>query len=65
MKGSNRNMDKAKGTTNNRAIECSLCAPFPISSIFLLFFLFFCPFFLLPFYFFLSKKYTRTNHKKI
>jgi PDZ domain-containing secreted protein len=21
-------MNKAKGTTNNRAIECSLCAPF-------------------------------------
>jgi hypothetical protein len=28
MEDSNGNTDKAKGTTNNRAIECSLCVPF-------------------------------------
>jgi hypothetical protein len=28
IKGSNENTDKTKGTTNNRAIECSLYAPF-------------------------------------
>jgi len=51
MKGSNGNMDKAKGTINNRAIEYSLCAPFFISFLFFyyFFFFFFCPnfFFLL------------------
>jgi hypothetical protein len=35
---SNENTDKAKGTTNNRAIECSLCAPFYLFSSLLLFF---------------------------
>ena len=48
MKGSNRNTDKTKDTTNNRAIECSLCAPFwyllfSFTIFFLLFF--FCPIF--------------------
>jgi len=34
MKGSNENMDKAKGTANNRATGCSLCAPFLFSLLF-------------------------------
>ena len=43
MKGSNGNMDKAKGTANNRATGCSLCAPFLFSLLFSFtsFFLFF------------------------
>jgi hypothetical protein len=61
-------MNKAKCTTNNRTIECSLCTPFRyllfsftiFSFIFLsnLFFLL-----LLFWYFFLSKEHTRINHK--
>ena len=51
-------MNKAKGTTNNRAIECSLCAPFryllfSFTIFFLLFFLsnlFFLTFALLIFF---------------
>jgi uncharacterized membrane protein len=41
-------MNKAKGTTINRAIECSLCAPFLISSI--LFYYFFFYFFVQSFF---------------
>jgi hypothetical protein len=51
MKGSNGNMDEAKGTTNNRAIECSLCAPF-LSLLFsfaIFFFSFFVQIFFLAF----------------
>jgi len=50
MKGSNGNMAKAKDTTNSRAIECSMCAPFSISSLFfyyISFLFFFCPIFFL------------------
>jgi hypothetical protein len=44
MKDSNGNTNKVKGTTNNRAIECSLCSPFYLFSSLLLFlFSFFCP----------------------
>jgi len=63
-------MNKAKDTTNNRAIECSLCAPFRylLFSFTIFFFYFFCPIFffllLLFWYFFLSKEHTRINHKK-
>jgi hypothetical protein len=48
MKGSNGNTDKAKDTTNNRAIECSLCAPF-LSLLFS--FAIFIFFFLVQFFF--------------
>jgi hypothetical protein len=61
-------MNKAKGITNNRAIECSLCAPFRyLLFSFTIFFLFLCNLFfllLLFWYFFLSKEHTRINHKK-
>jgi len=40
MKGSNGNIDKAKSTTNNRAIECFLFASFWISSLFFYYFFF-------------------------
>jgi hypothetical protein len=46
MKGSNGNTDKAKDTTNNRAIECSLCALF---FSFAIFSFFSCPIFFLAF----------------
>ena len=69
MKGSNRNTDKTKDTTNNRAIECSLCAPFRslLFSFTIFSFLFFVQTFFLVFallIFFLSKEHTRINHKK-
>ena len=63
-------INKAKGTTNNRAIECFLCAPFRylLFSFTIFFFYFlsnlffscFCSFDI----FFLSKEHTRINHKK-
>jgi hypothetical protein len=46
---SNENTDKAKGTTNNRAIECSLCAPF--LSLLFSFAIFFFSFFLAQIFF--------------
>jgi hypothetical protein len=61
-------MNKAKGTTNNRAIECSLCALFRyLLFSFTIFFYFFIQSFFLAFallIFFLSKEHTRINHKK-
>ena len=62
-------MNKEKGTTNNRAIECSLCTPFRyLLFSFTIFSFIFCPIFffllLLFWYFFLSKEHTRINHKK-
>jgi hypothetical protein len=69
MKGSSGNKGKAKDTTNNRAIECSLCVPF-LSLLFsfaIFFFSFFCPNFFLAFallIFFLSKEHTTINSKK-
>jgi hypothetical protein len=70
MKGSNRNTDKTKGSTNNRAIKCSLCASF-LSLIFsfaIFYFLFFVQIFSLAFallIFFLSKEHMTINPKKI
>ena len=58
-------MDKAKGTTNNRAID-GLFRSLHLS--FTIFFYFLLSNFFLAFallIFFLSKKHTRTNHKKI
>jgi len=62
-------MNKAKDTTNNRDIECSLCAPFRylLFSFTIFFFYFLSNLFFLAFallIFFLSKEYTRINHKK-
>jgi hypothetical protein len=68
MKGTNGNTDKAKGTTNNRAIECSLYAPFSSLlfsfAIFPFHFLIFFPCFALLI-FFISKEHTTINPKKI
>jgi len=63
-------MNKAKCTTNNRAIGCSLCAPFLFSLVFSFTIFFFSflvqTFFLLLhfWYFLINKEHTRINHKK-
>jgi hypothetical protein len=67
MKGSNGNTEKGNDTTNNRAIECSLCAPFLLSSLFFYYFFFFLSKLFLDFallIFFLIKEHIRTNLKK-